>query len=118
MRGPRAASTSGTGGTGPGAPHGAGALASREAPIVSIGGPYDPPRVATEGAWLTPIPRMKRPGYASPSVLAPLAIAIGSRAWMLAIPDATAIRCGAASRIAAWPNTSLLPSVSGIHTAG
>src|ERR1019366_6130816 len=31
----------------------------------------------TEGAWLTPTPRTKWPGYASPSVLAPLDMAIG-----------------------------------------
>src|SRR5450759_3961556 len=45
-------------------------------------------------------------------------MAIGSRAWMLAMPEAATIRVVAASRIAAWLKISLLPSVSGIHTTG
>jgi hypothetical protein len=64
------------------------------------------------------MPSTKRPGYASPRVFAPLAIAIGSRAWILAIPDANTSRSVAASRIAAWLKSSLLPRLSGIQAAG
>ena len=45
-------------------------------------------------------------------------MAIGSRAWMLAMPGATIARSVRAGRSAEWPRTSLLPRLSGIQIAG
>src|SRR5579875_3770030 len=44
------------------------------------------PLRSTCGAWLTPTPRMNRPGQAAPSVAAPPAMVAGWRAHRLAIP--------------------------------
>src|SRR2546423_5308217 len=64
------------------------------------------------------MPRRKRSGYASISVLAPLAIATGSRAQVFAIPVATMSVFVAASRRPAWAKISLLPSDSWIQSTG
>jgi len=85
--------------------------------MAGTGFPYTEPRLATEARWLTPIPSRKRPGYASASAFEPADIAIASRAQMLAIPVATTASEPAASSSPAWANTSLLPRLSGTHTA-
>ncbi len=48
---------------------------------------------------------------------APAAVAVASRAQMLAIPFATTIRRVAASRIAAWLSASLFACPSAIQSA-
>ena len=85
--------------------------------MFSTGFAYDAPRIFTMGAWLTPTPSRKRPGYASASVRPPFAIAVASRAQMLAMPLAITSRSHAASSRPACAKISLLPSDSGIHRA-
>ena len=102
MRDRRAASTRAGGGSGTGLDSGAASMASRYSRILATGrAAYSCPRRATAPAWLTPRPRIKRPGYASARVRAPDSIAAGSRAHMLAIPVATPSRDVAPRRMAA-----------------
>jgi hypothetical protein len=58
------------------------------------------------GAWLTPSPSRKRFGQASAIERPPAAIAIGSRAQMLAMPLATTSLVVALRKTAAWTSAS------------
>ena len=63
-------------------------------------------RGSTRRSWLTPRPRKKRPSHTADSVRCPAAIAVASRAQMLAIPDATTSCSVADSSSDALANTS------------
>jgi hypothetical protein len=95
----------------------AASMASRYARMLAMGGPYTPPRSpSTSHWWLTPMPSRKRSGNASVSVRWPLAVAMASRAWMLATPVATTMRRVAASSSVAFTKALRL-NASGTHRA-
>jgi hypothetical protein len=96
---------------------GARSIASRYERIAETGREYSEPRRDTEYAWLTPSPSRNRPGYASVSIRQPLAVAIASRAQMLAIPLAITARWVEQSSHPAWVKTSRLSTASGNQSA-
>ncbi len=55
--------------------------------MVASGLSYDSPNMfSTNGPWLTPRPSTNRPGCSAVRVRPPPSAAIGSRAWILAMP--------------------------------